>query len=181
MFDQLKNWKISSNRKPLIIYGARQVGKTWLITASDSAKTLKCFNSIPAQLAKENHKFQYKVVQRGGSASLFGASIDWLAAAGIITKCNKIEHGLMPPVQLFYWESDSKAEIDFIIQDYDKEIPIEVKANHQVKSRSLSVYVQKYKPDYSIRISAKKFGFENNIKSVPLYAVFCIQPKKPLL
>lgn len=66
-------------------------------TASDSAKTLACFNSIPAQLAKENRKFHYKVVQRSGSASLFGASIDWLAAAGIITRCNKIEHGLMLP------------------------------------------------------------------------------------
>jgi hypothetical protein len=32
----------------------------------------------------------------------------------------------------------------------------------------------KYKPEYVIRISAKNFGFENQIKSVPLYAVFCI-------
>lgn len=33
---------------------------------------------------------------------------------------------------------------------------------------------QIYNPKYSIRISGKNFGFDNNIKSVPLYAVFCI-------
>ena len=32
----------------------------------------------------------------------------------------------------------------------------------------------KYHPKYAIRISEKNFGFENNVKSVPLYAVFCI-------
>ncbi len=48
---------------------------------ADTYETVKiraCFNSIPAQLAKENTKFQYKVIQKGGSAALFGASIDWL-------------------------------------------------------------------------------------------------------
>jgi len=46
-------------------------------------------------------------------------------------------------------------------------IPVEVKANENVKSRSLSVYISKYRLPYAIRISAKNFGFENNIKSVP--------------
>ena len=31
-----------------------------------------------------------------------------------------------------------------------------------------------YNPKYAIKISAKNFGFVNNIKSIPLYAVFCI-------
>lgn len=42
-------------------------------------------------------------------------------------------------------------------------------------SRSLNVYIEKYKPLYSIRLSTKNFGYENNIKSVPLYAIFCIK------
>ena len=54
-------------------------------------------------------------------------------------------------------------------------IPVEVKSADNVKSKSLKVYVEKYNPKYSIRISTKDFGFENNIKSVPLYAVFCIK------
>ena len=77
--------------------------------------------------------------------------------------------------EIYYWDSAHTAEIDFVIQDQDKIIPIEVKASAHTKSRSLSVYREKYKPVYVIRISAKNFGFENNIKSVPLYAVFCIE------
>ncbi|MFH1288349.1 MAG: DUF4143 domain-containing protein [bacterium] len=76
--------------------------------------------------------------------------------------------------ELYYWDSAHTAEIDFIIQDQDKIIPIEVKSSIHTRSRSLSVYKEKYTPLYAIRISAKNFGFENNIKSVPLYAVFCI-------
>jgi len=34
--------------------------------------------------------------------------------------------------------------------------------------------MEKYKCPYGIRISKKNFGLENNIKSVPLYAVFCV-------
>ena len=41
-------------------------------TTSDNVKIRSSFNSIPAQLAKENKKFQYKIFQRGGSAVLFG-------------------------------------------------------------------------------------------------------------
>ena len=55
-----------------------------------------------------------------------------------------------------------------------KIIPIEVKSSNNTRSKSLDIYIKKYKPEYSIRISAKNFGFENNIKSVPLYAVFCL-------
>jgi hypothetical protein len=75
---------------------------------------------------------------------------------------------------LYYWTSEGKAEIDFILQRGDDIIPVEVKAGSNTKSKSLGLFVQKYKPPYSIRISTKNFGFENNIKSVPLYAAFCI-------
>ncbi len=63
---------------------------------SESVKIRACYNSIPAQLAKENKKFQYKIVQKGGSATIFGASIDWLSFAGIILKCQRIEQAFEP-------------------------------------------------------------------------------------
>ncbi|MDR0589075.1 MAG: DUF4143 domain-containing protein, partial [Spirochaetaceae bacterium] len=75
---------------------------------------------------------------------------------------------------LYYWESDSQAEVDFVIQKGAAVIPLEVKAGVHVKSRSLSVFREKYRNEYAIRVSAKNFGFENNIKSVPLYAVSCV-------
>jgi len=78
---------------------------------------------------------------------------------------------------LYYWQSDSSAEIDFLLYTKDGIIPIEVKAGNNKKSKSLNTYIDKFNPKYSIRISTKEFGFdpEKNIKSIPLYAVFCIK------
>jgi len=77
-------------------------------------------------------------------------------------------------INLYYWTSKNEAEIDFLLYNDDGIIPVEVKAKDNVQSKSLKVYMEKWNPKYAIRISAKNFGFENNIKSVPLYAAFCI-------
>ena len=63
---------------------------------SESVKIRAAYNSIPAQLAKENRKFQYKTVQKGGTAALFGVAIDWLSFAGVVLKCTKVEQGFLP-------------------------------------------------------------------------------------
>lgn len=76
---------------------------------------------------------------------------------------------------LYYWTSGSQAEIDFITRLGEDIIPIEVKSTVNTRSRSLNTYINKFKPEYSIRISQKNFGFENGIKSVPLYATFCLK------
>jgi predicted AAA+ superfamily ATPase len=198
---------------------------------STSIKIRACYESIPTQLAKENHKFQYRVVQRGGSATVFGESIEWLQYAGVVLKCRKTTHGTMPikvyvdlsdfklymsdtgmltaqsgiaaqvilsPLEtentflgaiaenyvaqafaanlipLLYWKNDNTAEVDFVIQKGMDVIPVEVKAGVQVRSKSMHVFMTKYQCRYGIRISKKNFGFENGIKSVPLYAAFCI-------
>ena len=78
-------------------------------------------------------------------------------------------------LSLYYWKSNSDAEIDFILYNEDGLIPIEVKASDNITSKSLNSYMKQYNPKYSIRISSKNFGFENNIKSVPLYATFLIK------
>lgn len=74
----------------------------------------------------------------------------------------------------YYWTIGSQAEVDFIIRRGDCIVPIEVKASTNVTSKSLNVYMSKFSPEYAIRISAKNFGFDHNIKSVPLYAVWCL-------
>jgi predicted AAA+ superfamily ATPase len=196
-----------------------------------SVKIRACYDSIPAQLAKENTKFQYKVVQRGGTATIFGEAIEWLNLASITLKCQRLEHGFIPinaymdlinfklymsdigiltlrseiPLQtilspietnnsflgamtenfvaqcfkaknyrLAYWQSEGKAEVDFVLQINGNVVPVEVKKGIRNSSKSLGVFMEKYKSKYAIRISKKNFGFENNIKSVPLYATFCI-------
>lgn len=74
----------------------------------------------------------------------------------------------------FYWESNGKAEVDFVVQLGENVVPIECKFADNVQAKSLRVYTEKYKPKYTIKVSAKNFGFENGIKSVPLYALFCL-------
>lgn len=74
----------------------------------------------------------------------------------------------------YYWLSLRGAEVDFIIQRAGKIIPVEVKSAENTKAKSLSVYIETYKPEYSIKISGKNFGFENGIKTIPLYATFCL-------
>ena len=76
--------------------------------------------------------------------------------------------------ELFYYNF-KKYEIDFLIRIDGNIIPVEVKSGRRKNSRSLNEYIEKYKPFYSIRLSTKNFGFENNIKTVPLYAIFCIK------
>ena len=77
---------------------------------------------------------------------------------------------------LYYWTSKRNAEIDFILySEQDGIIPIEVKSGNNVRSISLNMYIKEYKPKYAIRFSTRNFGFENNIKSIPLYAAFCVK------
>lgn len=196
---------------------------------ADSVKIRACYNSIPAQLAKDNKKFQYKVVQKGGSATLFGASIEWLNLAGVVLKCQRIRHAHEPISiytdlsafklymgdvgllvmksglsqqtvlagegntfmgavtenyvaqqlaakghALFYWESQSIAELDFILQKGGNVIGIEVKKGENVRSRSLNVFTGSYHPAYCVRLSLKNFGEKDGLKSIPLYAAFCL-------
>jgi len=199
--------------------------------ASTGVKIRACYNSIPVQLAKENRKFQYKIVQKGGTATIFGESIEWLNFAGTVLKCQKITEGNIPisvyvyfpdfklymsdvglltlksrlpaeiliaennegntfmgyvtenyvaqsfaanKIPLLYWKNDNTAEVDFVLQKGIDVIPVEVKRGVRTHSKSLYIFAKQYKCPYSIRISQKNFGFENGIKSVPLYAVFCL-------
>ena len=54
---------------------------------SDKPHIRECFESIPRQLAKENKKFQYSVVKKGGRASQYSGSLQWLEDAGIAKRC----------------------------------------------------------------------------------------------
>ena len=196
-----------------------------------TVKIRACFNSIPAQLAKENRKFQYKLAQKGGTAAMFGEAIEWLLQAGIILRCKLISHGFIPisaqeddsdfkiymldvgllnakadiPVQMLlssvvadntflgsvaenyvgqalaangmalrYWKNGNTGEVDFVIQNSMEVIPVEVKKGKKVKAISMNDFKKKYDSTVGYRISSKNFGFANGIKSIPLYAAFCI-------
>ena len=202
-------------------------------TPTETTRIMAAWNSIPAQLAKENHKFQYKAIKSGARAKDFEVALDWLAAAGMINKCVNVSEGKLPlkayeqpdffkvymvdtgllcskldiaahvllhtphsfdgfkgalaenyimqvlvtnGIHAYYWSSPGKAEVDFVFQDRQGNIiPLEAKSADNVRSKSLRTFRDIYHPVYSIRVSAKNFGFENGIKSVPLYALGCLE------
>lgn len=200
-------------------------------TKNEAVRHVATYNSIPSQLARENKKFQYRLIGSNARSREYEGSIDWLYKAGVVLKCEKVNEGKIPlefykditsfkiyfsdvgllaakamiPVEtilsdinfggeakgavtenylavqlacrehnLYYWESNSTAELDFVIMYGNGILPIECKANVHVRAKSLEIFKKKYDIAQSVRVSAKNFGMENGIKSVPLYAAWCI-------
>ena len=74
--------------------------------------------------------------------------------------------------EIYYWVApNATAEIDFLIQFQNDIIPIEVKAEENLKSKSLKVFVEKYKPNTAIRTSMNRFREQEWLTNVPLYGV----------
>lgn len=168
-------------------------------TPNETTKIMAAFESIPAQLAKDNKKFQYKLIKSGAKSNQYETPIDWLKASGVIIKCHKINEGKLPlkaycdfssfkiyltdvgllskfdipPNAIlsslpafdnfkgalaenyvaaalaanghtsYYWESNGKAEVDFILQMKNGDIiPVEVKSGEHTKAKSLMVFNQ---------------------------------------
>ena len=198
----------------------------------DTNRIMAVWASLPAQLSKENRKFQYKLIRSGARSGEYEPALDWLKAAGLILECSMVSEGKLPlaayavngmfkvymadtgllcskmdiaphvvlhmphsfdgfkgalaenyimqelvakGIKPYYWSSQGKAEVDFLFQDrHGGIVPLEVKAADNVRSRSLGIYRSRYEPGFAIRVSARNFGFDNGIKSIPLYAVFCM-------
>lgn len=68
-----------------------------------------------------------------------------------------------------YWKSGNTAEVDFLVQHENAIIPIEVKSDENVKSRSLNVYRQKYNPEISVRYSLRNLQIKDGLINIPLF------------
>jgi len=80
--------------------------------------------------------------------------------------------------ELFYWSSEkSQNEIDFIIQKGNRIIPIEVKADENTKSKSLSAFCKKFNLNQAVRFSLKDYKEESWLTNIPLYAIEIICKK----
>lgn len=75
----------------------------------------------------------------------------------------------------YYRNEQTGTEIDFLLQNNDGIIPIEVKSSENLRSKSLASYVNKYNPPYAYLISANNFKSSDNIRFVPLYAAWLIK------
>ena len=65
-------------------------------TAADKSRIRECFESIPAQLAREYKKFSYNVVRPGGRGRDYAGSLQWIEDAGIIRRCYNTEITELP-------------------------------------------------------------------------------------
>ncbi|MCP9756133.1 ATP-binding protein [Lacihabitans sp. CCS-44] len=185
------------------------------------------WNSIISQLSKENKKFIYGQIKKGGRAKEFELAIAWLVDAGLILKINNLSkpelplnayaefdnfklyfldigllnamgglekqilleknailtefkgalteqyvcQQLFPKSKLFYWSAPAgNAEIDFVFQKENQVIPLEVKAEENLKAKSLKVFVDKFENKNALRTSMSKFRKEDWLTNIPLFA-----------
>ncbi|MBR5982664.1 MAG: ATP-binding protein [Bacteroidales bacterium] len=187
------------------------------------------WSGIPSQLAKENKKFQYSEIKKGGRASEFELAIQWLVDMGLVYKVQRITEPCLPLhfyaqdnvfklfmldvgllgammdvraadvivnddifveykgafteefvlTQLvskgitayYYSTNDSRVEIDFVLQDSGKVLPVEVKAEENVHSKSLRTFVDKHPDLKGIRLSMKPYIDQDWMENIPLYAL----------
>lgn len=191
------------------------------------AKVRMVWRSIPSQLSKENKKFVYGALKKGGRAKEFEDAIDWLIHAGLIHKVNRVNKiekplkfyedfnafklfvldlGLLQAMAnvsakevltdenffseykgafteqfvaqelianketlYYYSKENSTLELDFLVQK-DVVYPIEVKAEENVKSKSLKTV---YDADHAlcpVRFSMLGYKKQGWMENVPLYA-----------
>ena len=194
--DSIKNYKIYNSistqlsrennnfKYSLVDKDARRIryedSLNWLITSN---MVLPCYlldkNELPLNAFKNDEIFKLYLSDVGLLRAMLNVEYDEILLnkvemyKGVLTENYVACDFITKSRDLFYYRF-SKYEIDFLIKIKGDIIPVEVKSGRRTTSNSLMEYINKYKPKYAIRISTKNFGFENNIKSIPLYAVFCI-------
>jgi uncharacterized protein len=189
------------------------------------------WNSVPAQLSKENRKFLYGVIKEGARAREYEIGLQWLFDGGLIHKVNcvsaprlplksyedksafkiyTVDIGLLGAManldaatvvkgneiftefkgalteqyvlqqliltkNLFYWSKpNAKQEIDFLIQQEGEVVPIEVKAEENLKAKSLRQFVLENQSKTVYRTSMSDYRQEDWMTNLPLYAVSLI-------
>ncbi len=68
-----------------------------------------------------------------------------------------------------YWKSENQAEIDFLLQYENDIVPIEVKSDENIRSKSLSIYRKQYSPVLSIRYSLRNLKYDDGLLNIPLF------------
>ena len=77
---------------------------------------------------------------------------------------------------VFYWATEKgTAEVDFVVQQKQAVIPIEVKAEENLKAKSLKVYVEQFQPECAFRFSMADYREQDWLVNVPLYGVSILE------
>ena len=70
--------------------------------------------------------------------------------------------------ELFSWQNN-RSEIEFLIENQNKVIPVEVKSGKRTQAKSLATYKKKYQPELAIKLSANNLRYENGHINAPIY------------
>ena len=135
-------------------------------TPTESMRIGQVLESLPSQLAKENKKFIYGAIKKGARNNVFtefkGAFTEEFVMQQLVAG------GLIP----YYWSSETTpAEIDFVVENEDAVFPIEVKAEENVRAKSMAAYIGSHPDDHlhGLRFSMKGYERQDWMTNVPLY------------
>lgn len=90
---------------------------------------------------------------------------------------NSVANAIMSSgYNLYYYQSEGKAEVPFVIQTRSgKIIPVEIVNKNVSKAKSLSLFMSRFNINEAIRITEDNFGLKKNVKYIPIYASFCLK------
>lgn len=78
----------------------------------------------------------------------------------------------IPGLNIYYYTNDrGSCEVDFVVDNGETIVPVEVKAEINLKAKSLKTYSEKYNPRIAVRTAMTDFKKERNLINLPLYAI----------
>lgn len=147
-----KSYDISTPKYPLVRYAEKQAFKVFLLDVG----LLSAMCNISAKaVITDNELFS-----------------DF---QGAFTENYVAQELAVQPLSLYYWVSEGRAEVDFILEHNSKIIPLEVKAGISRKKKSLLVYDEKYHPALLLRASLLNLKKDGKVANLPLYFIAQLQ------
>lgn len=78
----------------------------------------------------------------------------------------------IPDLDVYYYTNDrGSCEVDFVVDTGEKIVPVEVKAEVNLRAKSLKTYREKFSPEVSVRTSMADYKREEWLVNLPLYAI----------
>ena len=106
------------------------------------------------------------------AATLVRPSAVFTEFKGSLTEQHVLQQLASLDVRPYYWSADTgAAKVDFILAQAGRVVPVEVKAEVNLRAKSLARYREKYSPDCAVRVSMSRFQRQDGLIDLPLYAV----------
>lgn len=113
-------------------------------TGSEKIKAQKCYDTIPLQLTKENHKFQYKEVENKATSTKFFSSVDWLKNQLLVVKINNLK-SITYPLDSYQDDDNFRlypSDIGMLIGKYDESLKKAIINDKKIENKSSSLLLR---------------------------------------